>query len=363
MRNGLLICTGAGKKKNIGDYIQTLAQEQFYEKTDGYVEREHMDTFQCEEKVNVIMNAWFMWNPENFPPAQCINPLFVSFHLVPSIADRFFTDKSLQYLKKYEPIGARDYGTRDLLTRHGISSYFSGCLTLTLGLKYKSEIKTDEILFVDPYYELGWGNGFSKPVRFLSSFIYLFRYYNKVRMLDDNFVNEVVSRISKLSPRLEKMLWCASFYRSYSKVFEDDLLKNAVFIKHEVLQSEFKDDDAKLDYARFLMHKYARAKFVVTSRIHCGLPCLGVETPVIFVNSVGLEKGGFRSAGRFGGLIELFHVLNWTHDGFSSKSSILSKILEKGAINRKTTFSNFPYYKPIADNLIKIVSEWVSKNQ
>ena len=44
-----------------------------------------------------------------------------------------------------------------LLEKHGIKSYFSGCLTLTLGLKYKSQEKNDTVYFVDPFYELGGG--------------------------------------------------------------------------------------------------------------------------------------------------------------------------------------------------------------
>ena len=40
---------------------------------------------------------------------------------------------------------------------YGIKSYFSSCLTLTLGIKYKSEEKSDEVIFVDPYYQLGGG--------------------------------------------------------------------------------------------------------------------------------------------------------------------------------------------------------------
>ena len=70
MKNGLLICHGWGSTKNIGDYIQSVAQEQFLDKVDCYVEREQMNAFQSDEKVNTIMNAWFMHHPENFPPSD-----------------------------------------------------------------------------------------------------------------------------------------------------------------------------------------------------------------------------------------------------------------------------------------------------
>ena len=36
--------------------------------------------------------------------------------------------------------------------------------------------------------------------------------------------------------------------------------------------------------AKNLIYKYAKAKLVITSRIHCALPCLALNTPFIFVN-------------------------------------------------------------------------------
>ena len=80
--NGLLKRSGTqSKTKNIGDYIQTVAQEQFWDKVDRYVEIEELDSVDSDEKINVIMNGWYMWKPQNFPPADCINPLFVSIHI------------------------------------------------------------------------------------------------------------------------------------------------------------------------------------------------------------------------------------------------------------------------------------------
>jgi len=90
MLNKVLICAGTFENKNIGDYIQSVAQEQFFQHIDGFVEREHLDQVISSQRINVIMNGWFMWNPKNFPPASCINPLFISFHLTPKICELFF---------------------------------------------------------------------------------------------------------------------------------------------------------------------------------------------------------------------------------------------------------------------------------
>ena len=136
--NGLLV-RRAEIWKNIGDYIQSLAQEQYWDHIDVIVDREHTDTTKSPvpgEKINLIMNSWWMWNPSSFPPSEDINPLFVSFHISPMAEEGMLSDEGVSYLKRYQPIGARDAGTMQILKKHGIQSYFSGCLTLTLGKSY-----------------------------------------------------------------------------------------------------------------------------------------------------------------------------------------------------------------------------------
>lgn len=73
--NGLLVVPPiCGNKKNIGDYIQSVAQEQYWNYIDCYVEREKFASFYSKEKPNLIMNGWFMWNAEQFPTSDSINP-------------------------------------------------------------------------------------------------------------------------------------------------------------------------------------------------------------------------------------------------------------------------------------------------
>ena len=362
-RNGLLICAGSGFVKNIGDYIQSVAQEQFYDRIDTYVEREALDVFSSDEKTNVIMNAWFMWNPEHFPPSSSINPLFISMHIVPSIADKMLTPLTISYLKQYEPIGARDMMTKAILERYGVRSYFSGCLTLTLGLKYKDDEKDDAIYFVDPYYEFGRGKKLFRGYSILYAFFLFVKYYFHIRPLKSKFTCEFHSRLNNLFPQVDRMLHLASFYDTYSKVFDDEVLYSAHYVKHEVLQSQFHyDNDEKMEYARSLIRKYAKAKLVVTSRIHCALPCLGIETPVIFVTSNNLEQGVGRggSNGRFGGLIELLNLMEWTPNGVRVLTNSLHKSLCKGKITMLSKICNSKLYKPICESLIKSVNNYIS---
>lgn len=362
MLNGLLICSGEERSKNIGDYIQSVAQEQFFDHIDCYVERESMNTFTNTEKTNVIMNSWFMWHPENFPPSAVINPLFISFHIVPTIAERLLTNKTVDYLKQHEPIGARDFTTQRLLESHGIKSYFSGCLTLTLGLKYKSDKKTDEIIFVDPYYELGWGNKYSKIIQVLSSFIYVVEHFGKINKLKERFINERITKLSKISSRLERLLFCASFYHYYSTLFEDTLLYNAVYIKHEVPQKDFKNEDEKMEYARVLLRRYSEARLVITSRIHCALPCLGIETPVLFVTAEDLEKGFLRSPGRFEGLTDLLNIVKWTSKGLTPESVKLKESLGSQKIGENVYISNPVKYVPLKEKLIRTVNQFINNS-
>lgn len=354
MKNGILICTGTSDTKNIGDYIQSVAQEQYYNHIDCYVEREHMDSFNSDEKVKVIMNAWFMWNPLNFPPSKWIEPLCISMHIVPSIADKMLSEKTIAYLKKYEPIGARDKNTQRILQSKGIESFFSGCLTLTLGLKYKSLVKDDKIYFVDPYYE--FGNTKSRFFKYINAFFLILKYKRKATIISKSFVLEQSSRLSRVSHRIDLLAHAASFYATYSTAFSDDVLLNANYITHVVVQSKFKDDDAKMEYARNLIHKYAKAKLVVTSRIHCALPCLGIETPVLFVNSEELTNGEKRegSNGRFDGLIELLNTLTWTSKGVLNPAT-------EDKINMLNIPSNPIKYTPLRNNLIKMAQEFVDK--
>ena len=353
--NGILICKGEAKRKNIGDYVQSVAQEQFFQKVDTYVEREHLDSFESKEKVKLIMSAWFMRHTENFPPSPCIDPLFISFHIVPRIEKKFFTEKCINYLKRYEPIGARDTGTKELLEKYGIKSYFSGCLTLTLGLKYKTQEKNGKVYFVDPFYEIGGGGTGVK--KYIIAILMFLKHPIKILKLNKSFVAENRSSIQKISPKFDHLLMCATFYDTYSTVFEDDVLLNASYVTHDLQQSSFSSEEEKMSYARNLISNYAKAKLVVTSRIHCGLPCLGVETPVIFVNSDSLAAGVKRSGGRFGGLINLFHTMYWTKKGVRSDFNV------DGKISNQTRITNKDDYKILRDNLIDAVQQFVSNNE
>lgn len=82
----------------------------------------------------LICNGWFMHRnfkgEIDFPFPETINPIFLSFHINdPSVLN---SDVATQ-LKKSEPIGCRDWTTVYRLREMGVSCFFSGCLTTTVG--------------------------------------------------------------------------------------------------------------------------------------------------------------------------------------------------------------------------------------
>mgnify|MGYP004464423033 CR=1 FL=1 len=303
--------------KNIGDYIQNLAALQYLPQVDEYIDREGDNT--GNDKLKLIMNAWYSWNPDKFPIEERYIPLPISMHLSPSIADDLLKNtKVKEWFHKYEPIGCRDYGTKSFLEKNNIKAYFSGCLTLTLGKTYKNPETSGELIFVDPYIGMA-----RKELNFLEcincvtyalmhfqSFICVSKKF-KHKLCDDNATHR-------------RLFYSTVFLKTYSKLFSLKQLREGIYISHHVKVGKgtnLQTEDEKLEYAKELVRKYAKAKLVVTSRIHCALPCLGIETPVLFTIGDSIEKNSPKAdAGRFGGLINLFNVV--TVDKITIKNSV-----------------------------------------
>jgi hypothetical protein len=325
-----------------------------------FVERESLSGFESDKPIKLIMNGWFMRHPDKFPPSEKIEPLFVSFHLTPSIEQNFFSDENVEYLKKYSPIGCRDIGTLEMMRKHEIDAYFSGCLTLTLGYKYSSASKNGKVYFVDPYYEYGLGlSGWKKHTK---TFLLMVKYWRKIIRFVENFNPEYIGAFYKISPLLNKWAMAACFYHTYSTYFSDEIIFKAEYINHQVPQTDFDCDDAKMKYAESLINKYSAASLVVTSRIHCALPCLGTNTPVLFVTSEKLSTTSVvRSSGRFGGLIDLLNVLSWMPNGLKAFSDGAKIVTHKG----KCSLGNLPInpctFEHLRDSLIKRVRQFLDE--
>lgn len=266
---------------NLGDDIQTIAQMQFIPKGAStiIVDREHLD--KEKRRCNVIMNGWWMHKDKNFPPHHNVNPLYIAFHIA---RKGLVSERAIEHYKEYEPIGCRDLHTMNLLRRNGVDAYFSGCLTLTLR------------------------NPFSNPKR------------EKIYIVDAHLSSKVTYPYGG-DDLLQKLV---------PKYIRDQ----AEYIEHEIPESIDKDDmHARQKYVEEnLLRKYASSKLVITSRLHCALPCVAYNTPVLVLFK------GFHTDSRYTGLNHYVHGYTSISDkvefDFENPKPKLS-ILELDELQRK----------------------------
>lgn len=200
--------------------------------------------------------------------------------------------ENIEYFKRYQPIGCRDENTAIKLRNHGIDAYFSGCLTLTIGDLFVSKSRSDKIYIVDPYFK-----GSMKPMDLMAA------------MLSYTVRPRVLFRLSKglyHNHTIKSLLLTAQYYSIYRKLFSKEIIENAEYIQqqnHEI--AALLSDEARFEYASELLHKYSEAALVITSRIHCALPSIGLGTRVIFTYR---QTDNSQSLCRYDGLKDLFNV-------------------------------------------------------
>jgi hypothetical protein len=229
---------------NLGDEIQSIAARQFLPHTDLLIDRDTWmaDTREFAGAFKIILNGWFSRNPERWPPPAFLSPCLISMHITrerpkPALSNPasevLVQGESLEYLKRHQPVGCRDSWTLDLLEKHGVQCYFSGCATLTLGAPVPGS-RRDYICAVD---------------------------------LPDDLYRALAERARGPILRL-------SHRDTSGGTFEQ-----------------------RCATASRLLNLYAHAKYVVTTRLHCALPCLAFEIPVLLVRAQPDQY-------RFGGLID-----------------------------------------------------------
>ena len=214
--------------ENLGDTIQSVAAETYLPRVDLYVDRDGMADTRLEREHFLLCNGWWM-HPRNqhfeFPLSPYIQPFFVSVHISAGFRPNV-TSRMLHYLQEHAPIGCRDRGTQRFLDARGVPCYYSSCLTLTLP---RSKVtRSQEVLLVDVGPDLE-------------------------RHVPRSILNEAV----KITHTLDFPKTPEGVDHTYTKQREQ--------------------------LARHLLHRYARARLVVTGRIHCALPCLALGTPVVFL--------------------------------------------------------------------------------
>lgn len=123
-------------------------------------------------------------------------------------------------------------------------------------------------------------------------------------------------------------------------MFTDEVLMNAEYIQHEIPDTLL-SDKKKFEFAKSILKKYSTAKYVVTSRIHCALPCLSMGTPVLYVENVNQSEASYC---RLNGLRELFNIIEY------DKGNLTSNFVKK-KITSSSVFKNKEDYKMYYDKL------------
>ena len=224
--------------KNIGDDVQSYAASLWLPSVDYIVDIEDMEHFTAEndEPVATIMSAWYMWHKWYWPPSKYIHPLWIGFHYNDilrgrprGMQSRFeYVDNGpgMEYLKNYEPIGCRDYYTQGVLDNIGIKNYYSGCVTLTLPRRDIPKPEREYVCLV------GVSKAVEKAVR---------------KQLKDTDIDVKVLPPTRPEPSTN-LSW-----------------------------------EERRDEVISYLDTYQNAKCVITFRLHCSLPCLALETPVLLV--------------------------------------------------------------------------------
>lgn len=318
---GLLKYEENKKHFNIGDNIQSLSADQFLPKIDKYLSREKLANYKGD-KIKLIMNGWFTHNIHNWIPSEDIIPLFVSFHMNNTAAPYMLSEKGISYLKEHEPIGCRDKFTLETLKGKGIDAYFTGCLTLTLdSYKVDDSRRNDEVYIVDPLY--------GYPT--LEKTTYNYKFF--LRSIQRGTIFHIGKRRKHLK-----------------NIFNQELIEKAIHINQEQPANKYTIKE-KFKMAEDLLKRYAKAKLVITSRIHCALPCLAMGTPVIFIN--GFDN--FVDSCRFEGILELFNRIDI--DSKTGKWKANFKLDKK--ISLDTIVENLEKHHVLAESLKKSCKSFI----
>ena len=321
---GLLTYSDIDNFFNVGDYIQSLAAKQYLPQVDEHINREKLGLYDGGE-TKLIMNGWFAHNPKKWVPSDDIVPLFVSLHMNSQSAKSMLSENGIAYFKKHQPIGCRDQYTVDLLKEKGIEAYFTGCLTLTLdSYKVDDSERGDDVYIVNPLYNY--------PLKDIA--------FSSLKNMLKSIVKGEIFKLKKREKHLRKFV-------------DNDLLKTAVYTKQYIHTENRYSDDDKLIMAEELLHKYARAKLVITSRIHCALPCLAMGTPVIFIN--GFDH--IIDSCRFGGILDLFNRI----DVNSKTGEFSANFPLNGKITKDIQIKNLEKHLPLAEALKEKCRQFIKK--
>jgi hypothetical protein len=238
---------------NVGDHIQIIAADRLLAKL-GYrsqfrVDRDAAlaDPPTCaagREKIGLILNGWFKRGNGSWPPHPRYSPIFIGFHLRPRKSPCLLSDRSLEFLNRHGPIGARDKFTTDLLNERGVEAFESNCLSM---------------LF---------------PRR--------------------------VSR-----PESQREIFVVSRNRQILSAIPENL-GEVTFVSHYTGETDF--DTNMLRAVALLQLYERQAKLIITTLLHCALPAIAMGIPVVVFYPQNTPEGHASDVERFSSLAEIVPI-------------------------------------------------------
>ncbi len=206
------------KSMNLGDVIQSLAAEQYLPRVDVWLERDALNDIPGDTGYLTIMNGWFTSHPSNWPPALSLLPVFFGFHIA---------NKE----KIYEVMFSQ--ASLDYFKNHEPI----GC----------RDRKTAELLS-------------ARGIHTFYSQCLTLTFPKRRNPPKDGLIFIVDAAGIPLPAEMEK---------------------RARYITHDIPCDT--PDEGMRDKARGLLDMYRdRAELVITTKLHCALPCIAMGIPVIF---------------------------------------------------------------------------------
>ncbi len=220
---------------NLGDHIQSYGVEIAYNyyllkskkklKVE-LIEKELISSYVGEKMIVTLNNVYTLGGVNGklgwFPTSPDIIPLFIGFNC----HDESLIFENKEYFKKWEPIGCRDEKTKELFQRCGISSYISGCSSILFPKRKKTT--GSKVFVVDATEDL-------------------------ISIIPENILCEA----EFISQNVYAKELCGKTDYHYGSTIFWNVGKELI--------KRYNDD----------------AKLVITSKLHCVVPCIAMGIPVI----------------------------------------------------------------------------------
>ncbi len=256
-RKDVIIGSLKASTENLGDYIQILACLRLLELLDLqpsiFLDRDtELASAPTGEwnsgPILLPLSGWFkhmVGGDPQWPPHGRIVPIFVGFHIRPHQCPALLEPASIEYMKAHAPIGCRDPFTKRILEQKGVPAYLSHCLSLTFARR-PAEQAGDKVVV-------------------------------------------------------------ASRDRDIIDLLPPEYRRDHHYVNHYAAKENF---SASMAAARELLALYrTQARLVITSFLHCALPCLAMGIPtVVFLPRPQNEFQRISDEERFSGLMQIAPV-------------------------------------------------------